>query len=290
MKRRHPLGRGLESLIPGASGEERLIEIPTDRIRPNPYQTRREFKEEELNSLASSIRNKGLLQPIIVRELDEGEYELVVGERRLRACKLAGIESIPAIKLRIIDERDMLALALVENLQREELNPIEEAEGYKLLAERFGLSQQGIAYLVGKSRTAVANIIRLLKLSEPVKELIRQGKLTEGHGRALLAVSDPELQYKIASVVARKKLSVERTELLTGSSTRALARRKRAASAKPAFWAGIEQELCLSLGTKVTLMKKGKEGRIVISFYSDEELQRLFELLISLETPQKRKP
>ena len=206
MRKRHPLGRGLESLIPGTKENDRLVKIPTAQIKPNPYQTRRNFKEEELNSLATSIRNKGLLQPIVVRELEDGNYELIAGERRLRACKLAGVKIVPAIKFNVIDEKDMLSLALVENIQREGLNPIEEAEGFQLLAERFGLGQQAIAYLVGKSRAAVANTIRLLKLTEPVRELIRQGKLTEGHGRALLAVNDPELQYKIARLVIKKKL------------------------------------------------------------------------------------
>ena len=280
MKKREALGRGLESLIPGAKQEDKLIEIPTERVKPNPYQARQEFDSDELNALANSIQSKGLLQPIVVRELDDGDYELVAGERRLRACKLAGIKNVIAVRIKIIDERDLLTLNLVENIQRQNLNPIEQAEGYKTLTERFGLSHQAVGYLIGKSRVAVTNLMRLLKLAEPVREMIRQGKLSEGHGRALLAVSDPELQYKIASAVVKQGLSVEKTELLAGV-TKSSKKKQRKNLSKPSYWISVEEELALSLGTKVNLKKTGKEGKIEISFYSDEELQRLFEILVS---------
>jgi ParB family transcriptional regulator, chromosome partitioning protein len=272
------LGRGLASLIPQRSpGQPTTIDIAISRIRANPHQPRKRFDAEELASLTQSITDHGVLQPILVTETIDG-YQLVAGERRLRAAQAAGLERIPAV-VRQLADREQLELALVENLQREDLDPLETAEAYRQLIEEFGFSQDDVATRVGKARSTVANTLRLLDLAPGVQAAVADGRLTEGHGRALggLAV---ELQDRVLDSVTGQELSVRQTEELV--------RRLREPKPEPAGAVArrtdpelerVEEDLRRSLGTKVSLARSRRGGRIVIEYYSDEELGRLYERL-----------
>ncbi|RKZ30867.1 hypothetical protein DRQ36_03990, partial [bacterium] len=217
MAKRQALGRGLEALLPGSvaeilSGEE-ILQIPIEEIRPNPEQPRKSFDKESLKSLANSIKAQGVLQPILVHRVENG-FELVVGERRLRASEMAGLKRVPALVLTEKDPTVLFFFSLVENLQREDLNALEEAEAYRHLIDQFGLTQEEISKRVGKSRPVVANALRLLTLPEPVKELIRNGKLSAGHARAILAAGNEDRMIRLAKLAVRRGLSVERLEII----------------------------------------------------------------------------
>jgi ParB family chromosome partitioning protein len=280
--KRKALGRGLSSLIPEAPAEPRegLLMIDVDRIAPNRYQPRARF--EDLEGLAASIRENGIIQPVVVTEAD-GKFQLVAGERRWRAAQLAGVPRIPAILRKVTDDR-RLELALVENIQRQELNPLEEARAYELLLSDLQLTQQEIARRVGKDRSTIANQLRLLKLPDKVKQMIEEGTLDCGHARAILSLPDPATQTSVAERVARELLTVRETEelvrrLLTGPA------RKPAKPPRPVDpnVRSAEERLTKSLGTKVRILpgpKKGT-GRIEIDYYSEDELDRLFSLLVT---------
>jgi ParB family chromosome partitioning protein len=277
-ERSQGLGRGLAALIPQRSaGHVGSIEIQTARIRPNPHQPRKRFDPEGLATLTASIAEHGVIQPILVTETIDG-YQLVAGERRLRAAQAAGLDRIPAV-VRQLADREQLELALVENLQREDLDPLETAGAYRQLIEEFGFSQDDLAVRVGRARSTVANTLRLLDLAPATQAAVADGRLTEGHGRALggLAV---ELQDRVLDSVVGQELSVRQTEELvrrlrepkpepTGPSTRA---------ADPEL-ERVEEDLRRALGTKVSLARSRRGGRIVIEYYSDEELGRLYERL-----------
>jgi ParB family chromosome partitioning protein len=272
------LGRGLASLIPQRTvGEPTTLEIPITRISPNPHQPRKRFGAEELASLTESIREHGVLQPILVSETVDG-FQLVAGERRFRAAQAAGLERVPAV-VRQMADREQIELALVENLQREDLDPLETAEAYRQLIEEFGFTQDDVAQRVGKARSTVANTLRLLDLAPGVQAAVADGRLTEGHGRALggLAV---ELQDRVLDSVIGQELSVRQTEELVRrlrepkpEPTGPLARRTDPELER------VEEDLRRSLGTKVSLARSRRGGRIVIEYYSDEELGRLYERL-----------
>lgn len=286
------LGRGLDALIKGAQPEkpakagERVepdAKIPISQIVPNPFQPRREFKPEDLNELQASLAASGLLQPITVRSTPGKKgYQLVAGERRLRAATALGWKEIPA-NVREVDDRALLTLALVENLQRSDLNPIEEAEGYKRLIDEFGLAHPDIAEMVGKDRSTVANLLRLLNLPTLVRNWVRSGELTVGHARALLPLSDStEIQAFAKDVVARG-LSVRQTESLVRAkavpkaSSKARTARKQTAQAQATE---IEQRLRRRLQTDVSIQLRGAErGNVVITFYSADDLERLLDLM-----------
>jgi len=279
MKRRG-LGRGLEALIPtswsdAATASEVVTNLPINSIRPNPFQPRQQFKTEELEALAESIKLHGLLQPILVRPKD-GEYELVAGERRWRAAQLAGLTEIPAI-IRHCSDDELLALALIENLQREDLNPLDEAQAYKTLMERFGLTQEAIAEKVGKSRAAVANTLRLLNLPEPIKQALRDGTITEGHARALLGAPDEGVMMEVFQQVIKHSLSVRQTELLIQRLTSK--RKKRERPLDPNLLA-LQQILEERLQVPVKLRRGRKGGVLEIRFFSDEELEGLVRKLV----------
>lgn len=269
--RRRALGRGLGALIPSAvpaatphEGEEAL-RVPIDQIRPNPHQPRSAFPEEQIEELADSIREKGLLQALLARRVG-GHYELIAGERRLRAAQRAGLTHVP-VTLRQADDRESLELAMIENLQREDLNPIEEARAYLRLSEEFGLKQDEIAQRVGKSRSAVANSLRLLHLSSDIRTQLESGALSAGHARSLLALGSVEVQGEVARDVVKRRLSVRDTERLV---------RERSQSEHDVNRAAIESDLSRSLGTRVRLRQaKGGAGRIEIEFYSLAELNGL---------------
>jgi ParB family chromosome partitioning protein len=279
------LGRGLDFLLSGsaeASGDEvRLLDLA--RIRPNPYQPRRDFRAEELEELASSIREHGLLQPIVVRAT-AGDYEIVAGERRFRACQRLGLATIPAL-VRTADDTQMLELALIENIQRENLNPIEEARAYQAYVQRLDLTQEQAAQRLGKSRSTVANMLRLLDLPGDVQELVSRGTLSMGHARAILAVSDAEAQRALARRVETEALSVRDIERLArewGAEPRPSAPTS-AAPERNAHVIDVERQLTERLGTKVSIRDRLGHGRISIEYYSPDDLERLLETLLGVD-------
>ncbi len=278
-ERQQRLGRGLAALIPQRAGPPGgSIEIPIARIRTNPYQPRRRMDEDELASLAASIAEHGVIQPVIVSETLDG-YRLVAGERRVRAAQLAGLERIPAV-VRQVADRDQLELALVENVQRSDLDAIEEAHAYRQLIDEFGLTQDTVAARVGRARATVANTLRLLDLDPAVQAAIVEGRISEGHGRALGGLAY-ELQARVVKTVVDRELSVRQTEELV----RRLREPAIAGSARPGprrtdpDLERVEEDLRRALGTKVSLARTRRGGRIIIEFYSEEDLGRLYERL-----------
>jgi len=273
------LGRGLGALIPQRGGAHAsAIDIPITRIHPNPYQPRKRFDPETLAALSASIAVNGVIQPILVSETIDG-YQLVAGERRLRAAQAAGLERIPAVVRQLID-RDQLELALVENLQREDLDPIETADAYRQLINRFGLTADDVANRVGRARSTVANTLRLLDLAPEVQAAVADGRLSEGHGRALGGIS-PELQARVLDSVVGQELSVRQTEELVRRLREPRPAPDESASSKKTDpeLERVEEDLRRALGTKVSLSRSRKGGRIVIEYYSDEELGRLYDRL-----------
>jgi len=282
-ERHSGLGRGLASLIPqrpSPSGGAVAIEIPIDRIRSNPYQPRRRVDEEALAQLADSIRTHGILQPVLVSELLDA-YQLIAGERRLRAAQMAGLERIPAVVRQLVP-RDQLELALVENLLRADLNPIEEAFAFRQLLDEFDFTQDELATRLGRARSTVANTLRLLEMREVVQDAVLAGRLTEGHARAMAGLGEAD-EARLLELVVARGLSVRQTEELARRLREASAPEPRTATAKRAVDADlerVEEELRAALGTKVSLARSRRGGRIVIEYYSDEELGRLYERLV----------
>jgi len=283
------LGRGLDALIPdlgtmdgmaGASLPTRkdffLCEI--DMIRPNHYQPRRHFAADELEELAESIRSQGIIQPLLVRADDVG-YELVAGERRLRAATMAGLDRVPVL-VKDVSDAEMLEISIVENIQRENLNPMEEAEAYHRLITEFDLTQDKAAERVGKSRSAVANFLRLRQLPDPIKESIMEGALSMGHARALLGADTPAKQQAAWREVVAKKLSVRDTEALI---KRINAEKKPAPTPEMTsaqrYFRDVSEDLSRHFGTRVRIQRKGKKGRVEIDFFSDDDLDRLLGML-----------
>ena len=281
MTRKSGLGRGLDALIPGAeaAGEAAGREVAVSDIRPNPRQPRREIPRGELEELTTSIREHGVLQPLVVTPAPDGRgYLLIAGERRLQAARLAGLQAVPVV-VRLADERQGLELALVENLQREDLDALEAAEGYRQLVEDFGLTHEEVARRVGKSRPSVSNTLRLLKLPATVRQSLASGKLSEGHARALLALPNPQAQVAAAQTILKRGLSVRQTEELVqrlmGQRRRTPATRRRSPEE-----ADVEEQLRRALGTKVNLRRGRKGGTVVIHYYSEEELEALIDRLV----------
>src|SRR5687767_1404472 len=284
---RKPLGRGLSALIstaPSPQDNEELREIEIDLITPGEQQPRTSFDQAKLQELAQSIRASGIIQPLLVRRRG-GRFELVAGERRWRAAQLAGLSRVPAIVREIADE-NLLELALIENIQRQELNAIEEANAYKRLIESLGLTQEEVASRVGRDRTFITNYLRILKLPTEIQSLLEQGKLTFGHARALLGISDPHLQRRFAQRICKHNWSVRETE----SRIRNVTRQKQVSSAPPPQLTdpnvrAAEAKLRRRFGTQVRIVsaKTGAAGRIEIEFYSAEDLNRLYDLLIASE-------
>lgn len=269
------LGRGLDALIPRAATTE-IPEIPLERIARNPHQPRNRFDEAETAELAASITLHGVLQPIVVRASADGGYELIAGERRLRAARLAGLTHIPAV-IRESAAGEQLELALVENLQRQDLNAIEEAAAYRELIDRFALSHEEVARRVGKSRVAVSNALRLLDLTVETREAIADGRITEGHGRALAALTVPELQRAALLIVVERHLSVRQTEELVRRKRDSAPSRR--GSPIGGDLADLEAQLRGLLATRVGIVRTRRGGRLVIDFYSDEELDRLHAII-----------
>ena len=271
------LGRGLDALIPGVREERGVLEIGLDRISRNPNQPRTMFGEEQLGELAASIAVHGILQPVVVRPLADGSYELIAGERRLRAARIAGLETVPAILRDTAGEETNLELALIENIQRENLNPIETALAYRELIDRFGLTHEAVARQVGKSRVAVSNALRLLELAPETRSAIVDGRISEGHGRALAAITIPELQRAALAVVLERGLSVRQTEELVRRKRAEQPSRERLSLSHDLQ--DVEAQLRGMLATKVGIQRTRRGGRLVIDFYSDEELDRLYSII-----------
>ncbi|HOA71348.1 MAG: ParB/RepB/Spo0J family partition protein [Bacillota bacterium] len=273
---RRGLGRGIDSLIPAVlpeEGEEILHVSPGD-IRPNPYQPRQIFDEAAIEELAASMKEHGVIQPLIVRRDGPG-YQLVAGERRLRAAIKAGLDKIPVV-VKSLSDREAMELSLVENLQREDLGPIEEAEAYKRLSEEFGLTQEQIAQRVGKSRSDVANTMRLLRLEPEIKQLINEGKISGGHGRALVGLPR-EQQLVVAKAIVDKGLSVRETEEAVAS--KAAKRKPRQKQTSSSRIKEAEEILSAALGSPVVVKRQGTKGTISISFFGREDLERLIDII-----------
>ena len=282
------LGKGLDSLIP-ANTEKKISSVKEEnkpdsivkitKVEPNREQPRKNFDEDALQELADSIKQFGLLQPILVQDKKD-HYEIIAGERRWRAAKLAGLKEVPVI-IKNYTEQEIVEISLIENIQREDLNPIEEALAYKRLLTEFNLKQDEVAERVSKSRTAVTNSVRLLKLNEKVQQMLVDGMITTGHARALLAIEDPELQYTIAQKVFDEKLNVRDIEKLVKNLNKPIKEKKKEENpALEAIYSDLGEVLKQRLSTKVTVNHKGNgAGKIEIEFYSHDDLDRLMDML-----------
>lgn len=271
------LGRGLESLLP-RTGEE-IVQVSVDEITPNPYQPRSDFPEEELRELAASIRQNGILQPVILRRAESG-YQLVAGERRWRAAKIAGMAQIPAI-VRTLSDPQLLEIALVENIQRQDLNPIEKARAVNQLMEDLGATQQEIADRIGQARSSVANLLRLLDLPKVIQEKVSRGTISMGHARALLSLEDEAAQISLAEKIEEHGLSVRDVEkLVSPKQPKKKGPKSEALSPDlPPNLADIQERLRRLLGTKVSIQQSGKKGKLVIEYYGLEDLDRILQTL-----------
>ena len=280
------LGRGLNALLGDpelASSGEGSVSLPISQVEPGLNQPRKRFDPESLAGLAESIRIHGVIQPLTVRRLSSGYYQIIAGERRWRAAKQAGLSEIPAVVIEA-DDRKVMELGLIENLQREDLNPVEEANGYKVLMDEYGLTQEEVAQRVGKSRPAVANALRLLALPDPVHQLLEEGKLSAGHARAILAAPTGELQKKLAQKVIAEDLSVRQTEAL---AKRLAAGEKEPPSPPPGpdlsiYLRAAEKSLAARFGRKVNIISGKKKGKIELEYYNPEDLNTLLDLLEQL--------
>ena len=287
------LGMGLDALFSEdltleESVDNAVTELPVVKIEPREDQPRRRFDEAALDELAESIRLHGLIQPITVRPEENGFYQIIAGERRWRAARMAGLETIP-VHVLTVNEQKAMEMALVENLQREDLNPIEEAQGYEVLQQTYGMTQEAVATSVGRSRPAVANAMRLLMLSDPVKKLVEDGELSAGHARALLPLADPELQLNTAQTILAKNLSVRRAEALVDSLLKqpelTVTTRK---SGAVDYLGECARSLELALGRKVRMTQGRKTGRIELEYYDADDREALLEALQQLPKRQKK--
>jgi ParB family chromosome partitioning protein len=277
VERHTALGRGLGALIPQTSPAGAApVEIPISRIKGNPYQPRQRVEQQALERLAASIAVHGVLQPVLVTEILDG-YQLVAGERRVRAAQIAGLDRVPAI-VRQMAAKDQLAIAIVENVQRADLNAMEEAHAYRQLADEFNLTQDEIAARVGKARPTIANTLRLLELEQSVQDALGDGDITEGHGRALVG-STAAVQRQLVEAIVSRGLSVRQTEELVRRLRDRPAKSTGPAAPVDGEMERIEADLRQALGTKVSVARSRKGGRIVIEYYSDEEFARLFDRL-----------
>lgn len=271
------LGKGLGSLLPDKSDD--IASIDLDRIIPGEQQPRKVFRDEALKDLAASIKEKGVLQPVIVSRTGDGAFRLIAGERRWRAAALAGLKKIPAI-IKDVASADSLEIALIENIQREDLNPVETAEAFQRLVRDFDLTQEELSAKVGKDRATIANYLRLMKLPDEIKALINNGSLSMGHARAILSIEGRSAQVEASKKILQKGLSVRQAEVLAKNWSKVTRKRVRQGTKDPQV-ASLEEKLMHSLGTKVRIDHRGKRGKIEIEYYSLEELDRLLDLLIT---------
>jgi ParB family transcriptional regulator, chromosome partitioning protein len=276
------LGKGLDALLPavrsGSSSESEVQHLRIDAIVPNRYQPRQIFASGELAELTASIKESGVLQPVMVRRKGDGVYELISGERRWRASKEAGLDTIQAV-IRNCSDQESLLLALVENLQREDLNPMETARAYSRMMKEFGLTQDAVAQKVGCDRTSVANAVRLMNLHPEVQQLVEEGALSAGHAKVILGLESPESQVRFARMAASRGLSVRDVEKVVASSVVGRKRVRKVDAHSP--WSDLEARFQKRLGTKVTIQPQGQGGQIVIHYFSPQELEGITDLLLS---------
>ena len=280
------LGKGLGALL-GDFNDEPLEKsayqlLPIYKVEPNKNQPRQDFDEEELQALADSIEVHGVIQPLTVRELPSGYYQIIAGERRWRAARIAGLSDIPAVIIEA-DDKKVMELALIENLQRQDLNPVEEAMGYQSLIQEYGLTQEEAAQRVGKSRPAVANALRLLSLNPEVLEMLRQGKLSAGHARAVLTLKTEKKQLEAAQKISALGLSVRQAELLCRNMSKEAAAKKEPEVFAVDYVAECEKQLSKHLGRGVKIVSGKKKGRFELEFYGQEDLQNLLDALMKLQ-------
>lgn len=279
---RKALGKGLSALIPektfdSTMRKEEIIYVQSGKIKPNPFQPREDFNQENIAELAQSIKEKGVIQPLLVRRRGDN-YELIAGERRLRAVNSLGIKEIPII-VRDVSDQDSLELALIENIQREGLNPIEEAHAYQHLIDKFHVTQEKISEVLGKARVSITNTLRLLKLPHEIQSELKKGRISFAHGRALLEIEDVNQQRKIAQDVISKGLSVRELENLIKSRRPKSIKRSIGKGQREPLVAILEEQLQHALATKVRISKRKKRGHINIEFYSTEDLQRIVSVI-----------
>ena len=282
------LGKGLDALIPSYATDDRHIDgaVPLTQIIPNRNQPRQEFNPEQMEELTASIKENGILQPLTVRELEGGDFELIAGERRLRAAKDAGLETVPVYILSVDADVEMMEYALVENIQRVDLKPLEKAEGYAILSGKYDLSQDDIAKRVGKSRPAIANALRLLKLPPEIKSSLNSGKISTGHALAILGLRKSLQMMTLHQKVVREELSVRQTEALVKKYSESFKNNLKVQIVTPiqSDVIHIENELISLLGTKVAIKKNQKgKGKIQIEFYSENDFQRILEIISGSE-------
>jgi ParB family chromosome partitioning protein len=278
------LGKGLDALLPALSinEDDKVVEIPLSQLRPNPYQPRKNFSEESINELAASIREHGIIQPIIVRSALKG-YEIIAGERRFRASQQCNLATIPAV-IKNFTDRQVMEIALIENLQREDLNAMEIAAAYQSLIDQFSLTQEELSLKVGKSRSHIANFLRLLQLPEQIKQYVSRGTLSMGHARAIVGIKNPKVQIELADKTIKEQWSVRDLEEAIKNYEESLNRRvpaKKAAKAgaKDPYIHQIEDQLMGMFQTTVKIIQKNDRGKIEFSYYSRDDLERLLELL-----------
>ena len=280
---RKGLGRGLDALISSANALENardsVLEVKINDVEPNADQPRKVFDQERLQALAESIKEHGVVQPIIVRQ-DGSRYVIVAGERRWRAAKLAGLKTIPVV-VKELSSRQVMEIALIENLQREDLNPIEEAEAYQKLMDEYSMTQEEVAKLVGKSRAAIANSVRLLTLAKEIREMLVDGRLTSGHARTLVAIEDENRQKELADLIVKKGLNVREAEKLAAQEAKRAAKKVRPKK-EDVEMTQLVEDLRTLFGTKIDLQRGKDKGKIVIEYYSKEEFDRIIDLLLNV--------
>ena len=281
-RKKMALGKGLGALIPDLDDIDQIsneyFQCDIDLIQPNRYQPRKHFSEEELEKLSRSIKEQGVIQPLLLRKIDDG-YELVAGERRLRAARMAGLTEVPCV-VKSVSDSQTLEISIIENIQRENLNPVEEADAYHRLMTEFGLTQDEAAIRVGKSRSAVANFLRIRSLSPAIKQSLVEGDVSMGHARALLGAPNKTHQQAVWKLIMAKGLSVRETEALVKKlKSGKKPPKKKASSSTDIYLSRIAEELSRHYGTKVEIKRRGRKGRVEIEFYSDDDLDRLLGLL-----------
>lgn len=283
-KQQRGLGRGLGALLDDFSapaGEDTVTKLPLQKVEPNPDQPRRGFDEEELQALADSIAEHGILQPLAVRPREGGFYQIIAGERRWRAARLAGLDEVPVVVLDA-DDRTVMEMALIENLQRQDLNPMEEAGGYRVLMEEYGLTQEQAAARVGKSRPAVANALRLLSLPDEVRGMVERGELSAGHARAVLSLADGKMQKTAAQKIIALRLSVRQAEAMCKRMAAGGKTEEKRTALTVNYIGECEKTLTKHLGRKVKIVNGKRKGRFELEFYGQNDLQRLYEALSAM--------
>ena len=280
MAKRKALGKGLSALIPDADKlddrDEQFFQCPVEVIEPNPYQPRQAFSPHELEEMVASVREKGIITPLLVSKTEAG-YQLIAGERRWRAAQKAGLRRVPVV-VREVTPSESLELALIENIHRKDLNPIEEAVAYAKLLEETGITQDALAKRLGKDRSSITNFLRLLKLPVQIQQDVIDARLSMGHARLLAGLKNSEDQWSLRNAIIKRGLSVRQSEALAKRGKESTSKDKKG-SAKDPYLRSLEDNLKRSLGTKVEIKKRGKKGSVVVHFYSDDELDRLLELL-----------